>query len=215
MRTLVVDDHHLVRSSITQMLEAMSPNTEVVGECANGRDALKMLKELDVELMITDLSMPGISGLNLIKKAVKKKPELCCLVLSMHTSQEQVVSAFQAGACAYVHKNASPEELLVAVQAVEKGAIYLHPAIAGSVVGALRASGGSSDPLDILTERQREILKLIGEGHSTKEMASMLNVSAKTVETHRAQLMERLNTRNIAGLVKIAVRCDLVDLEHI
>ncbi len=213
MRTLIVDDHNLVRTSIRRMLEALSTRTEIVGESANGHDALRMLTDLDVELLITDLSMPEIDGIDLIKKAVKKKPDIHCLVLSMHTSQEFVVSALRAGACGYVHKNASPEELLTAIRAVEKGKTYLHPTIAGSVVELLRATEESTDPLDLLTDRQRQILKLIAEGRSTKEIATRLSVSAKTVETHRAQLMERLNIRNVPGLVKIAVRRGLVDLE--
>lgn len=194
------------------MLEGM-PFVEVVGESANGRDAMRLLPKLDVELMITDLSMPDIDGISLIKKVHKRTPDVKCMVLSMHTGQEYVVAALRAGACGYVHKNATAEELLDAVKAVEKGATYLHPAVAGSVVDLLRQSEDSTDPLNLLTDRQREILKLIAEGHNTKEIAGRLNVSVKTVETHRSQLMERLNIRNVPGLVKIAVRTGLVDLE--
>lgn len=214
MRTLIVDDHNLVRAGLRRMLEGMAPHAEVVGESANGREALRLVVNLDVELLITDLSMPDIDGINLIKKAIRKVPRLKCLVLSMHTSQEYVVSALRAGACGYLHKDASAEELLLAIQTVEKGATYLHPAVAGTVVDLLRDTEEVSDPLDILTERQREILKLIAEGLSTREIGARLNVSAKTVETHRAQLMDRLNIRNIPGLVKFAVRKGLVDLEQ-
>jgi len=213
MRTLIVDDHNLVRAGLRRMLEGMSPHTEVVGESANGREALRMITDLDVELMITDLSMPDIDGINLIKKAIRKVPRIKCLVLSMHTSQEYVVSALRAGASGYVHKNASADELLLAIQALEKGATYLHPAVAGSVVDLLRETEDNANPLDLLTERQREILKLIAEGHSTREIGSRLNVSVKTVETHRTQLMDRLDIRNVPGLVKFAVRKGLVDLE--
>ncbi len=213
MRTLIVDDHNLVRAGMRRMLEGMSPHTEVVGESANGREALRMIGKLGVELLITDLSMPDIDGINLIKKAVKQSPGLKCLVLSMHTTQEYVVAALRAGACGYVHKNASAEELLLAVQSAEEGTTYLHPSVAGSVVELLRETGESTDPLDMLTDRQREILKLIAEGHSTRVIGERLNVSVKTVETHRSQLMERLNIRNIPGLVKFAVRNGLVDLE--
>lgn len=213
MRTLIIDDHNLVRAGIRRMLEGASSHAEVVGDVANGRDALKLIAELNVELIITDLSMPDIDGINLIKKALKRAPGIKCLVLSMHTGQEYVVAALRAGACGYVHKNASAEELLLAVQAVEKGATYLHPAVAGSVVELLRNSADSTDPLDLLTDRQREILKLVAEGHSTKEIAKRLNVSVKTVETHRSQLMERLDIRNVPGLVKLAVRSGLVDVD--
>ena len=213
MRTLIVDDHNLVRAGIRRMLEGMSPHTEVVAEAANGRDALRLTTELDIELMITDLSMPDIDGVTLIRKAVRLSPALRCLVLTMHTGQEHVAAALRAGACGYLHKDASADELLLAVQSIEKGATYLHPAIAGSVVDMIRDSAESADPLDLLTNRQREILKLIAEGHSTREIADRLSVSVKTVETHRTQLMERLNIRNIPGLVKFAVRKGLVDLE--
>lgn len=213
MRIFIVDDHSLVRAGIRRMLEGMATSIEVVGEASNGRDALEVIATLDVDMLLTDLSMPDMDGISLIKKAQKKVPGLRCLVLSMHTSQEHVVAALRAGASGYVHKNASAEDLLVAVQAVSKGATFLHPAVAGSVVELLRASENNSDPLDLLTDRQREILKLISEGCSTKEIAARLSVSAKTVETHRAQLMDRLQIRNIPGLVKFAIRRGLVDLE--
>lgn len=195
------------------MLEGMASNVEVVGESDNGRDALAVIADLDVDVLMTDLAMPDMDGIALIKKAQRKVPGLRCLVLSMHTGQEYVVAALRAGASGYVHKNASAEDLLVAVQAVGKGATFLHPAVAGSVVDLLRGSGNISDPLDLLTDRQREILKLIAEGCSTKEIAARLSVSAKTVETHRSQLMDRLQIRNIPGLVRFAVRRGLVDLE--
>ena len=111
MRTLIVDDHNLVRAGIRRMLEGMSPHTDVVGETGNGREALQMIGDLDVELMLTDLSMPDIDGINLIRKAIKKSPDIRCVVLSMHTAQEHVVSALRAGACGYIHKDASADEL--------------------------------------------------------------------------------------------------------
>lgn len=212
MRTLIVDDHNLVRAGIRRMVESMSPQTEVVAEAANGREALKLILELEVELLITDLTMPDLDGITLIRRALKRSPQLKCMVLSMHTAKDRVVSALKAGAVGYVYKDASSEELLTAINAVEKGATYLHPRVAGSVVEVLRESEELTDPLDRLTDRQREILKLIAEGLSTREIGERLVVSAKTVETHRAQLMERLNIRNVPGLVKFAVRTGLVEL---
>lgn len=213
IRVFIVDDHALVRAGIRRMLEGMASNIEVVGESDSGRDALEAIPDLGIDMLLTDLAMPDMDGIALIKKARKKVPGLRCLVLSMHKGQEYVVAALRAGASGYVHKNASAEDLLVAVQAVNKGATFLHPAVAGSVVDLLREPGSISDPLDLLTDRQREILKLIAEGDSTKEIATRLHVSAKTVETHRAQLMERLQIRNVPGLVKFAVRHGLVDLD--
>jgi len=212
MRTLIVDDHNLVRAGIRRMLESMAPRTEVVAEAANGREALGILAEQEIGLLITDLTMPDMDGITLIRRALKRNPKLRCIVLSMHTNRNKVVSALKAGAVGYVYKDASAEELLLAIQAVEKGATYLHPEVAGSVVDVLRESENSTDPLDVLTDRQREILKLIAEGHSTREIGERLVVSAKTVETHRAQLMERLSIYNVPGLVKFAVRNGLVEL---
>lgn len=213
MRTLIVDDHNLVRAGIRRMVESMSPETEVVAEASNGREALRLITDLDVELLITDLTMPDMDGITLIRRALKRTPELKCMVLSMHTAKDRVVSALKAGAAGYVYKDASAEELMIAINAVTKGATYLHPRVAGSVVEVLRESDELTDPLDTLTDRQREILKLIAEGLSTREIGERLVVSAKTVETHRAQLMERLNIRNVPGLVKFAVRTGLVELD--
>lgn len=213
MRILIVDDHNLVRAGIRRMLDGLLSNMEIVGESGNGREALHMIADNRVELLITDLSMPDIEGANLIRQAKKRAPGLKCIVLSMHTTQEHVVAALRAGADGYVHKNASATELRDAVQSVAAGETYLHPSIAGSVVDLLRESDGSGDTLDQLTERQREVLKLIAEGRTTREIADQLNVSAKTVETHRSQLMERLNIRNVPGLVKLAIRKGLVDIE--
>jgi len=213
MRILIVDDHNLVRAGIRRMLDGMLPKMDIVGESGNGREALRMIADNDVDLLITDLSMPDIEGTSLIRQAKKRAPGLKCIVLSMHTTRDHVVSALRAGADGYVHKNASASELQNAVQSIAEGATYLHPSIAGSVVDLLRESQGSDDLLDQLTDRQREVLKLIAEGCTTKEIADRLNVSAKTVETHRTQLMDRLNIRNVPGLVKLAIRKGLVDIE--
>ena len=212
MRTLLVDDHNLVRAGIRRMLESMPSQADVVAEAANGREALRLIVDHDIELLMTDLAMPDMDGITLIRRALRRTPDLRCVVLSMHTTQDRVVSALKAGAIGYVYKDASADELLASIQAASKGSTYLHPRIAGSVVDILRSGDGSDDPLDVLTDRQREILKLIAEGLSTKQIGERLAVSAKTVETHRAQLMERLNIRNVPGLVKFAVRHGLVEL---
>ena len=212
MRTLLVDDHNLVRAGIRRMLESMSSQVDVVGEAANGREALRLLQDHDVELLMTDLAMPDMDGITLIRRALRRKPDLRCVVLSMHTARDRVVAALRAGALGYIYKDATADELLASIEAVGAGSTYLHPRIAGSVDDILHAAKTSDDPLDILTDRQREILKLIAEGLSTKQIGERLAVSAKTVETHRAQLMERLEIRNVPGLVKFAVRHGLVEL---
>lgn len=213
-RLLLVDDHNLVRAGVRQMLQSLANEAEIeiVGETAEAREALRLVSELDADLLITDLSMPDMDGITLIRKAIRRKPDLKCVVLSMHTAQERVVASLRAGACGYIHKNASAEELLHALRSVRDGASYIHPSIAGKVVDSLRDMEASSGPLDVLTERQREILKLVAEGCSTREIADRLALSAKTVETHRAQLMDRLNIRNVPGLVRFAIRNGLVEL---
>ena len=212
MRTLLVDDHNLVRAGIRRMLESMSSQAEVVGEAANGREALRLILDHDVELLMTDLTMPDMDGITLIRRALRRTPDLKCVVLSMHTNNEYVAAALQAGACGYLNKNASSEELLQALEAARDGEHYLHPSIAGSVVDMLRGSEALSNPLDVLSERQREVLKLLAEGSTTRQIAEKLSVSAKTVETHRAQLMERLDVRTIPDLVRFAIRHGLVEL---
>ena len=211
-RALLVDDHGLVRSGIRQMIESMTENTIIVGETNSGRDALKLLDRLRINLVITDLSMPDMDGIALIKAVRKRKPNVKCIVLSMHTNNEYVAAALQAGACGYLNKNASAEELLQALQSAREGEHYLHPSIAGSVVEMLRGSEALANPLDVLSARQREVLKLLAEGSTTREIAEKLSVSAKTVETHRAQLMERLDVRTIPDLVRFAIRHALVEL---
>lgn len=211
-RAILVDDHGLVRSGIRQMIESLTKETIIVGETNSGRDALKLLGKLRIDLVITDLSMPDMDGISLIKAVKKRKPDVKCIVVSMHTNNEYVIAALQAGACGYVNKNASAEELLQALQAARDGEHYLHPSIAGSVVDMLRESQALSNPLDVLSERQREVLKLLAEGSTTRDIAEKLSVSVKTVETHRAQLMERLDVRTIPGLVRFAIRHGLVEL---
>lgn len=212
-RALLVDDHSLVRSGIRRMIEEVADQTIVVGETNTGRDALHLIIDLDIDLLITDLSMPDLDGIGLIKAALKRNPDLYCMVLSMHTSSEYVAAALRAGARGYLPKTASAEELKQALDAIGSGTHYLHPDVAGSVVAILRDSSDLDNPLDLLSDRQREVLKLIADGHNTRQIAEMLNVSVKTVETHRSQLMEKLGIHDIPGLVKFAIRQGLADLE--
>lgn len=212
-RALLVDDHSLVRSGIRRMIEEVTDQTIVVGETNAGRDAVRLIGDLNIDLLITDLAMPDLDGIGLIKAALKLKPDLYCLVISMHTSSEYVAAALKAGARGYLNKNATAEELKQALDAVRSGTHYLHPSIAGSVVNILRESSDSDNPIDLLSDRQREVLKLIADGHNTRDIAETLNVSVKTIETHRSQLMDRLGIHDIAGLVKLAVRHGLADLE--
>jgi len=195
------------------MIEEVTDQTVVVGETNSGRDALRLMDDLDIDLLITDLAMPDLDGIGLIKAALKRKPDLHCIALSMHTSSEYVAAALKAGAHGYLHKNATAEELKQALDAVRNGTHYLHPDVAGSVVAILRDSPDLDNPLDLLSDRQREVLKLIADGHNTRRIAETLHVSVKTVETHRSQLMDRLGIHDVPGLVKLAIRHGLADLE--
>lgn len=213
-RVLLVDDHSLVRSGIREMINSNSSTTEVIAETDNGRDALKLLSEMHpVDVLITDLSMPEMDGIALIKAARKRHPDLNCIVLSMHTANEYVAAAFRAGACGYLHKNASTGELMEALEQARKGDYYLHPNITGSLVDILRDPQAAADPLDRLSDMQRAVLKLIAEGNSIREIAEYMNKSPKTIETHKKAIQDRLEIRDIPGLVKFAVRRGLVDLE--
>ena len=213
LQVLLVDDHSLVRAGIRAMIDGNSNDAEVVAETDNGRDGLRLVANQDIDILVTDLSMPDMDGIALIKAARKRKPDLSCIVLSMHTANEYVAAAFKAGACGYLHKNASTDELMQALSAARQGSYYLHPNIAGSLVEMLRESDMTTDPLERLSDRQRDVLKLLAEGNSTKAIAEIMNVSPKTVETHRAEIMRRLDIRDVPGLVKFAVAHGLVDLE--
>lgn len=212
-RALLVDDHSLVRGGIREMINSNSQTTEVVAETDNGRDGLRILTDGNIDLLITDLSMPDMDGIALIKAARKRQPELNCIVLSMHTANEYVAAAFRAGACGYLHKNASTSELMEALEQARRGGYYMHPNIAGSLVDILRQPDMAADPLERLSDRQRDVLKLLAEGNSTKAIAEIMSVSPKTVETHRKAIMDRLEIRDVPGLVKFAVAHGLVDLE--
>ena len=213
LQVLLVDDHSLVRAGIREMINGNSTDAEVVAETDNGRDGLKIINSRDIDILVTDLSMPDMDGIALIKAARKRRPDLNCIVLSMHTANEYVAAAFKAGACGYLHKNASTDELMQALTAAKQGSYYLHPNIAGSLVEMLRESDMTTDPLERLSDRQRDVLKLLAEGNSTKAIAEIMSVSPKTVETHRAEIMRRLDIRDVPGLVKFAVAHGLVDLE--
>jgi DNA-binding NarL/FixJ family response regulator len=210
IRLLLADDHALVRAGFRALLQQL-PDVTVVAEAGDGRQALRLMEEHRPDVVLTDLSMPGMGGLELVSRAVQRWPGLRVLVLSMHSSAEYVLQALRAGAAGYLLKDAATTELEVAVKAVARGETYLSPAVSRHVVdGYVRQSGGDATNRDPLTPRQREILCHIAEGRTTKEIARILNISVKTVETHRMQLMDRLDIHEVAGLVRYALRVGLV-----
>jgi DNA-binding NarL/FixJ family response regulator len=213
LRVLIADDHALVRSGIRMVLELFD-GVRVVGEASNGRDALELVKELRPDVVILDIAMPQLGGLETAERIRSECPQVRVMVLSMHDGEEYVSRALRAGATGYLLKDAAPEELDWALRAVARGDVYLTPRVSKVVVGGyLQSAPSGREPLASLSPRQRQIFGLIAEGLTTKQIAARLGVSIKTIETHRAQLMERLGIRDIAGLVRLAVRTGVVRAE--
>jgi DNA-binding NarL/FixJ family response regulator len=192
---------------------------EVVGDVEDGHKVMELLKEKSVDVLLLDVSMKGLNGLEVLQRLRKINPRLHVIMLSMHSNEEYVLQALKSGADGYLLKDAAPGELELAVRSVARGETYLSPAISKTVVNEyLRKDLGvghvaQGTPFEELTTRQREVLQLIAEGHSTKEIASKLNLSIKTVDTHRTDLMTRLGIHDIAGLVRYAIRVGLVSPE--
>jgi len=212
-RVLLADDHALVRAGLSELLQKF-PGVEVVGEAGDGREALSLVQSQSPNLVLLDITMKNLSGLEAAERIARDFPEVKVLILSMHANEEYVLRALRAGACGYMIKDAALAELELALKAVMAGETYLSPAISRNVIESyLGRTNGKSSRLEDLTPRQREILQLIAEGNSTKEIAYALNLSVKTVETHRAQLMERLEIYDVAGLVRYAVRVGLISAD--
>jgi DNA-binding NarL/FixJ family response regulator len=212
LRVLIADDHSLVRAGIRSLLESLD-GVQVVGEAADGSEALRLIGEQAPDLALLDISMPGLNGLEATARATKEHPQTRVIVLSMHADDEYVYRAFRAGAIGYLLKNADRGELELAVRAAARGEAWLSPAISRKVIAAFADGRWTKDPVEVLTPRQREILQLVAEGHSTKDIAYRLNLSVKTVESHRGQLMDRLGIHDVSGLVRYAIRLGIVRAE--
>ena len=214
MRVLLADDHVLVRAGIRALLEAL-PGLQIVGEFSDGRAALEGLLKDRPDVAFLDIAMPGLNGIEVAERAAREVPSTRVVMLSMHNTSSHVVRALRAGAAGYLLKDAAADELPVLLRAVANGETYLSPAIAKHVVdGFLQRNTtepeAADNPVEILTPRQREILQLVAEGRSTKEVATLLTLSIKTVEAHRSQIMDRLDIHDLPGLVRFAIRTGLV-----
>ena len=212
-RVLLVDDHALVRAGIRALLEAL-PRVEVVGETGDGLAAVRLATELAPDVILLDITLPGLNGLEVATRVVRLGSGTRVLMLSMHASPEYAARAFAAGAAGYLNKDSAFDELAAALDAIGAGRRYLCRAIDPAQVALFErqaANGGSG--IDRLTPRQRQILQLVAEGFSTREIAERLFVSVKTVETHRAQIMQRLDIHDVAGLVRFAIRHGLLPPE--
>jgi DNA-binding NarL/FixJ family response regulator len=209
-RVLLADDHALVRAGIRALIEKI-PNVEVVGEASTGREALELVKSKLPNLVLMDIGMAELGGLEALPRIVKDFPGVRVIILSAHANEEYVIRALRSGAAGYMLKDAATAELQLAIDSVAQDKTYLSPSISRTVIDSyLERVGGPLSPLEQLTPRQREILQLIAEGKNTKEIASDLDISVKTVESHRLQLMERLNVHDVPGLVRYAIRNGLV-----
>lgn len=214
MRILLADDHALVRAGIRSLLEKI-PGVEVVGEASNGRDALYLVRTKLPDLVLMDIAMKELGGLEALPRITKMFPSVKVVILSAHANEEYVIRALRSGAAGYMLKDAASAELQLAIDSVTQDKIYLSPSISRTVIDSyLERVGGPFSPLEQLTPRQREILQLIAEGKNTKEIADTLDISVKTVEAHRLQLMARLNIHDVPGLVRYAVRSGLVSAER-
>jgi DNA-binding NarL/FixJ family response regulator len=213
IRIVLADDHTLVRAGMRALLGKL-PDVEVVGEASHGRKALELVKATGPDILLLDISMEELGGLEVLPRLVKEFPNVRVLILSGHESEVYVLRALRGGAAGYMVKDAAAEELGLAIKAIARGQTYLSPSISQLVVGrCLDRSAVSETEDSVLTTRQREIVQLIGEGKNTKEIAFALGISVKTVEAHRSQLMDRLGIHDIPGIVRFAIRTGLVSAE--
>jgi len=213
LRILLADDHSMVRAGLRALLEEL-PGIEVVGEVADGPEALRLIGELKPDVVFLDISMPGLNGLEVAARVARDHSHTRVIILSMHADDEYVRRALHAGAAGYLLKTSDRSELELAVRAVARGDSWLTPPVSRRVVAlALGNPPAETQPLEVLTPRQREVLQLIAEGFSNKQIAQKLSVGVKTVESHRTELMERLDIHGIAGLVRYAIRLGIVRSE--
>ena len=212
MRLILADDHTLVRAGIRALLDRID-DIETVAETGDGREALELIEKHRPDLALLDITMPGLNGLEIASRMPSTSPSTKVLLLSVHATESFVAKALRAGVAGYLLKDSAATELELAIRAVAGGKTYLSPAISTRVVeGYLQnlEAGSPTDSLAALSDRQREILQLIAEGKTTREIAGLLDISVKTVEGHRAQLMDRLDIRDVPGLVRLAIREGLV-----
>jgi DNA-binding NarL/FixJ family response regulator len=213
IRVLLADDHTLLRAGVRALLDQL-PDVAVVGEATSGTEALALVEEHRPDILLADITMPGMSGLEVAERVARDFPETRTIILSMHTEKEYAIKALRAGAVGYLVKDAGTDELALAIRAAACGGSYLSAAVSKHVVAdiaqAAPARAGAPDPL---TARQREVLKLIAQGNTTKAIARRLDISVKTADTHRVQLMERLGIHDIASLVRYAIKVGLVEAD--
>ncbi|HYR44320.1 MAG TPA: response regulator transcription factor [Terriglobia bacterium] len=210
IRVLLADDHKLVRAGFRSMLQSVG-NVEIVAETGDGREALELIRKHRPDVALVDITMPSLTGLEVARRAAEEGETVRIIILSMHTSEDYIARAIRAGVSGYLLKTADPIELELALRAAMNREIYLSPGVSKQLVEDYLRRLGADDSLEEqLTERQREVLQLIAEGKATKDIAVVLELSVKTVETHRKDLMERLGIHDVPGLVRYAIRTGII-----
>ncbi|OLE74001.1 MAG: DNA-binding response regulator [Acidobacteria bacterium 13_1_20CM_2_57_8] len=210
VRVLLADDHKLVRAGFRAMLDSLG-DVEIVGETGDGREALELIRQHRPDVALLDITMPSLTGLEVAARVANEMQNVRIIILSMHTTEDYIARAVRAGVSGYLLKNADPVELELALRAAVNGQMYMSPTVSKQLVDDyLRRMGSDAGPEEQLTTRQREILQLIAEGKSTKDIAVTLDLSIKTVETHRKDLMDRLGIHDVAGLVRYAIRAGII-----
>ncbi|HTM62647.1 MAG TPA: response regulator transcription factor [Burkholderiales bacterium] len=211
IKILIADDHAVVAEGLKHLVEAQ-PDLQVVATVGDGREAVRVAKETEPDVVLMDLSMPELNGADATRAIIDARPECRVIVLSMYVEREYVRRALKAGATGYVVKRSAAKELVEAIRAVQNGQRYLSPRVADVVIDDY-AGDGKGDLLEKLSTREREVLQLLAEGRTGSEIAQRLALSQKTVETYRARLVEKLGIRDVAGLVKFAIQRGLVSLD--
>jgi len=213
VRIVLAEDHTILREGLRALLTA-DPNFEIIGEAADGREAVRLVEKQIPDLILMDLSMPRMTGMDAIREIKKRYPQTKIIALTVHKTEEYLRTTLQAGADGYVLKDATHEELMMAIKSVLKGKTYLSPGVSGKVIEGYLEGIESQVPLStlgLLSQREREVLKLIAEGYKNKEIAADLCISLKTVEKHRANLMKKLDLHNAAALTAYAIEQGLVE----
>ena len=215
IRVLIAEDHTIVRKGLRSLLDA-EPGIEVIAEAKDGQEAVEKTERLRPDVVVTDISMPGLNGLEATRRIKKRFPEVQVVILSMHTNDEYIFQVLGAGASGYVLKQSAVQELVSAIQMVSRGQSYLSPSVSKRVVEEFVRRGqalAEPDSYDSLTNREREVLQLVAEGHKSREIAELLYISEKTVQTHRAHIMQKLGIRGAAELTQYAVRKGVIGTE--
>jgi DNA-binding NarL/FixJ family response regulator len=216
IKVLLADDHTIVRKGLRSLLESEN-GILVVGEAADGREAIDQVGRLRPDVVIMDIGMPGLNGLESTRQIKARYANIQVLILTVHTSEEYVFQILRAGASGYVLKRAAPKELISAIQAVNRGEAFLSPSISRKVVDEFVKNGAATtewDSYEKLTPREREVLQLIAEGHPTRVIAELLHISVKTAETHRAHLMDKLDMRSTAELTRYAISKGVITVDR-